>query len=86
MNKKAFKYFILLLVVPLLVSLMLSFTNLGKPKVDKNDDIGGLYIPEYKTNSENYIIKSSDTYIYSCVFIFIIMGGIVYLFVCKKKE
>lgn len=86
MNKKAFKYFILLLIVPLLVSLILSFTSLGEPKADKNDDVGGLYIPEYKTDSENYIIKSSNTYIYSCVFILLFIGGTVYLFVCKKKE
>ena len=86
MKKKAVKYFILLLIVPLVISFILSFTSVGDVKTNPNSNVGGLYIPEYQTNTQDYMIKSSSAYAYTCIFGLLALGGFVYMIVCKKKE
>ena len=85
MNKKAFKYFILLLIIPLIISLIIAISgyssyNYGPSK--GYDSISGNYKDSNFTYDEQ--VRRSNGYIYITVFTFVLIGAGVWYYVRKK--
>ena len=85
MQKKAIKYIIILLVVPLIISLIISFAGMQRiSPSDSYDSINGT------TNNKNYVydekVKSSSTFVYLSVFTLIVIGVGTWVYVKKKGE
>lgn len=85
MEKKAIKYLIILLVIPLIVSILIAiFSDQGQPsQTGRYDSLNGTV--EYNNSYQNQI-KSSNTFIYLSVFTFVIVGVGVWVYVKKKGE
>lgn len=83
MGKKAFKYFIILLIIPLLVSLAIAiYTGRATNNSYNYDSISGnMYDGGYSQEEQ---IKRSNPYIYLTVFSFIAISVGVWAYVRKK--
>ena len=83
MKKKAIKYLIIFLIIPLLLSLSIAIATNGEGF--NNNEKGEGELPNYDDSNEVENIKRSDTYIYFNAFIFVFTScGI--LFYIKKKR
>lgn len=87
MKKKAIRYTILFLIVPLILSLSIAIVTDNKG-FNNDDDSGydGLHIPEYDENNKSYEIKRSSKYTYISVFTFVAIGGGVLIYIKHKRE
>ncbi len=83
MNKKAMKYIIILLFIPLIILFIIRITNYNKIN-NMDTSYNGIDIPNYK-NDKNNIIKRSDHYIYLSVFSLVFISGGVYLYIKSKR-
>lgn len=86
MNKKAIKYTIIFLVVPLILSLSIAIATDNKGFSKENAGYDGMNISnQEEINTTVGEIKRSNTYIYFCLFslITISAGALVYI---KQKR
>ena len=84
MEKKALKYFIILLLIPLTISLLIAIfrgTN-QKPINNAYDSIDGTVEHNNLTYEEE--VKGSNTFVYLSVFSLVIIGVGVWIYVKKK--
>lgn len=89
MNKNKIKaIFIFLLIVPFVVSLILSCTNVKDlgDNIEKDSYVDTLYIPDTINNRNNYIIKNTNYFVYICIFGFVSFAGLTYLVVRYKID
>lgn len=84
MTKKAIKYTIILLLIPIIVSIILSFTNLN---IDSgpSENFNSIDVSTYK-NVDNDSIKSNNTFLYLSVFTFVAIGAASLLYIKKKGQ
>ena len=86
MEKKALKYIIILLVVPLVISLIIGLYNSNKSDgIGENfDSLSG----NTKYDNEEYEerIQGNSTYIYLSVFALVLIGSGVWIYVKKKGD
>ncbi len=84
MGKKAFKYFIILLIIPLIVSLLIAlFSGYdGTNYQSSYDSIDGTSTHKNYTYTEE--VKRSNTFVYLSVFTFVVIGVGVWAYVKKK--
>lgn len=86
MGKKATKYIIILLLVPLLVSLVIAIATDDKGfNYSSSSGYDGIDIPNYQTNNITTEVKRSNTYIYASAFTLVCAGGAILLFIKKKR-
>ena len=86
MGKKATKYIIILLLVPLLGSLVIAITTDNKGfNYSSSSGYDGIDAPSYQTNNITTEVKRSNTYIYASVFTLVCAGGAVLLFIKNKR-
>ena len=86
MGKKATKYIIILLLVPLLVSLVIAIATDNKGfNYSSSSGYDGVDIPDYQTNNITTEVKRSNTYIYVSAFTLVCAGGAILLFIKKKR-
>lgn len=86
MGKKATKYIIILLLVPLLVSLIIAIATDNKGfNYSSSYGYDGIDIPNYNTNNVTTEIKRSNTYIYASAFTLVCTGGAILLFIKHKR-
>ena len=65
MKKKAIKYTIFLLILPLIISIIIAITTDGQGFNDEpSNNYNGIDIPNYNENSIEHEIKSSNTFMY----------------------
>ncbi len=87
MKKKAIKYTIFLLIIPLLVSLIISLST-GEDAFDQpaSGNYNGIDIPTYNNNTLEHKVKSSNTFIYLSVSALVIVSCGVWLYIKKKGD
>ena len=88
MNKKTIKVaLIFLLLIPLVVSLVLSCNNYNYTSFDdKSNYVDNLYIPDTIGNRKTHTVKRSDYFSYITIFGFITIAGITYVIVRTIKS
>ena len=79
MKQKVIKYTILLLLIPVIISIVLSFMQTDEEKKYPNDSYDGMDIPTYSDTKV-------DPYIYASVFGLLIIAGGVWYYVKIKGE
>ena len=85
MEKKAIKYLIILLVIPLIISVIIAITTGSGSKVNSNyDSIDGTVHNGSNTYTYDEKVRSSNTYIYLSVFAFVVIGAGVWVYVKRK--
>lgn len=87
MNKKAIKYIIIFLLVPLIVSFVIAIItdNRGFNNKPNTSSYNGIDIPDYNTNDINKQIKRSNSFIYLSVFSLVFISGGVLLYIKAKR-
>lgn len=86
MNKKAIKYIIILLLVPLIASFIIAIATDNKGfSNNQNSQYNGIDIPDYNTNDITKEVKRSNTFIYFSVFSLIFISGGVFIYVKSKR-
>ena len=85
MTKKALKYVLILLVIPLIISIIMAFANPGRLEPSNSyDSLNGT------NNAGNYSyqeeVRSSNTFIYLSVFLLVVIAGGTWYYVKKKGE
>lgn len=83
MKKKALKYTIFLLLIPIIITIMLSLVQ--DKEMETNNQYDGIDIPEYKDTRIDDI-KRSNPYVYVSIFGLLIVAGGVWYYVKKKGE
>ena len=86
MGKKALKYLIILLIVPIIISIIIAISTGqadGSSTNNRYDSITGEFNDNGYTKEEQ--VKRSNPYIYLSVFIFVVSGVCVWVYL-KKKE
>lgn len=87
MKKKAIKYTIFLLILPLLVSIIIAITTNGQGFNDEpSGNYNGIDIPSYNENSIEHEIKSSNTFIYLSVFTLVVVSSGIWFYIKKKGD
>lgn len=81
MKKKALKYTIFLLLIPIIITIMLSLVQ--DKEMETNNQYDGIDIPEYKDTRVDDI-KRSSTYAYISIFGLLIIAGGTWIYVKKK--
>ena len=83
MGKKAFKYFIILLIIPLIISLVIAISSGRATNTSYNYDSisGNMYESNYTYEEQ---VKRSNPYIYLTLFTFIAISVGVWAYVRKK--
>ncbi len=85
MKEKVIKYLILLLILPIVVSLIIAITTGADTKQDSSyDSLDGTFNHKNLTYEEK--VKSSNTFLYLTVFIFVCGSVGVWAYVKKKGE
>ena len=86
MEKKALKYLLILLIVPLVISILIAIFSGqdGPSQTGGYDSLNGTV--EYNNNTYEKNIKKSNTFIYLSVFTFVVVGAGVWIYVKKKGE
>ena len=83
MKDKAIKYLIILLLVPLVLSILIAIYTGSNTKSDSNYDS-----MDVSSNAEilerEEKIKSNNAYIYLSVFLFVVIGASVWIYLKKK--
>ena len=85
MKQKVIKYTILLLLIPVIISIILSFMQTNEEKEYPNDNYDGMDIPTYSDTKVDEI-KRSNPYVYASIFGLLIVAGGVWYYVKKKGE
>lgn len=85
MKQKVIKYTILLLLIPVIISIVLSFMQTDEEKKYPNDSYDGMDIPTYSDTKVDEI-KRSNPYVYVSIFGLLIVAGGVWYYVKKKGE
>lgn len=85
MNKKAIKYVILLLIVPLLSSLIIALVTDNQGFNNKDTGYDGINIPDYNKTDTVEEIKRSDGYIYFNIFLLITISGGALIYIKQKR-
>lgn len=85
MKKKVIKYTILLLLIPIIISTILSITQGNEIKSEENNYKSDLDIPTYQDTSIDEF-KRSSSYIYASVFGLLIISGGIWYYIKKKGE
>ena len=85
MKQKVIKYTILLLLIPVIISIFLSFMQMDEEKKYPNDNYDGMDIPTYSDTKVDEI-KRSNPYVYVSIFGLLIVAGGVWYYVKKKGE
>lgn len=85
MTKKALKYVLIFLIIPLVVSIILALSSGSRIEPgDSYDSLNGT------NNAGNYTyqeeIKSSNTFLYLSVFLLLMIAGGTWYYVKKKGE
>lgn len=85
MKKKAIKYTIIFLLIPLILSLSIAIAtdNQGFSKEDTGYD--GINILNNKETTTIEEIKRSNTYIYFSLFSFLAVSGIALVYIKQKR-
>lgn len=89
MKKKALKYTIFLLLIPLTASLLIAIiTNNGNinnnsNNISENENNGK--IPDFSNKTTVEEIKSTNTYMYISVFTLCVISGVVLIYIKKEK-
>lgn len=87
MKKKAIKYTIFLLILPLIVSIIIAITTDGQGfENSTQNNYNSLDIPNYNNNSIEHEIKSSSTFAYLSVFTLVIVSSGVWYYIKKKGD
>lgn len=87
MKKKAIKYTIFLLILPLIVSIVIAITTDNKGFNDiQSDNYNGIDIPNYNNNSIEYQIKNSSTFIYLSIFTLVTISCGIWYYIKKKGD
>lgn len=87
MKKKAIKYTIFLLILPLIISIIIAITTDGQGFNDEpSNNYNGIDIPSYNENSIEHEIKSSSTFAYLSVFTLVIISSGVWVYIKKKGD
>ena len=81
MKKKVLKYTIFLLLIPIVITIMLSLVQ--DKEMETNNQYDGIDIPEYKDTRVDDI-KRSSTYAYISIFGLLIIAGGTWIYVKKK--
>ena len=81
MKKKALKYTIFLLLIPIIITIMLSLVQ--DKGMETNNQYDGIDIPEYKDTRVDDI-KRSSTYAYISIFSLLFISGGTWIYVKKK--
>lgn len=85
MKKKAIKYTIFLLILPLIISLVIAIYTGGKGFEDTpSDNYNSLDIPNYDVYSNEYQIKSNDTFMYLSVVTLVVVSSGIWFYIRKK--
>ena len=85
MKKKAIKYTIFLLILPLIISLVIAIYTDGKGFEDEpSGNYNGVDIPDYDVYSNEYQVKSSDTFIYLSGVTLVVASSGIWFYIKKK--
>lgn len=85
MKKKAIKYTIFLLILPLIISLAISIYTGGEGFEDApSGNYNGVDIPEYNVYSNEYQLKNSDTFMYLSVITLVVVSSGIWFYIKKK--
>ena len=85
MKEKVIKYIILLLLIPVIISIILSFLQMNQEDKYAKDNYDGIDIPTYSNTKINEL-KWNNTYIYVSVFGLLIIAGSIWYYVKNKGE
>jgi hypothetical protein len=90
MNKKALKYTIILLLIPLMASLIIAIlTNNMSTDSSYNSNSSSAFtdgeIPSFDNKTKVEEIKSTSTYAYISVFTLCVASGVILMYVKKKR-
>ena len=85
MKKKAIKYTIFLLILPLIISLAIAIYTGGEGFEDApSGNYNGVDIPEYNVYSNEYQLKNSDTFMYLSVITLVVVSSGIWFYIKKK--
>ncbi len=82
MKKKAIKYTIILLIIPLIISLMIAISN--NNGMYNNNKYNGIDIPEY--NNTTIAKNNNNTFIYLNIVALVIVSSGIWFYVKKKGD
>lgn len=85
MKKKAIKYTIIFLVVPLILSLSIAIATGNQYFNKKNTGYDGINIQNNKEDTNIVEIKRSNTYIYVSLFTFMAISGGILIYIKQKR-
>lgn len=85
MKKKAIKYTIIFLVVPLILSLSIAIATGNQGFNQDNTRYDGINVQTNKEDSAINEIKRSNTYIYISLFTFMAASGGVLIYIKQKR-
>lgn len=85
MKKKAIKYTIIFLVIPLILSLSIAIATGNQGFNKNNDGYDGINVQNNKEDTAIDEIKRSNTYIYISLFTFITISGGILIYIKQKR-
>lgn len=85
MKKKAIKYTIIFLLVPLVLSLSIAIATDNQGFNKENTGYDGINISNNKKTTATEEIKRSNTYIYFSLFTFIVISGGALVYIKQKR-
>ena len=85
MKKKAIKYTIIFLVIPLILSLSIALATGNQRHNDDNSGYDGLHIPDYSVTTKKKEIKKSNEFMYFSLFTLIAISGGAIIYIKHKR-
>ncbi|MBO5182834.1 MAG: hypothetical protein J6B64_00310 [Bacilli bacterium] len=87
MKKKAIKYTIILLFIPLIISIIIAIATDSKGFENEpiNGNYNGMDIPEYNNSKIKQEVKNNDVFVYFSVFTLVIGTCGVWFYIKNKR-